>query len=676
MTRPGPQSGATSGPISTIDPTSTRGTRTGRRPRRTARWRHTVIVVAALALLLPIALVGNSQTAQAKASVPDVAALAGDLAEQELSWETCDFGDPDYNDAFNGPNVKCATVQVPRDWHDPDNGKTWDIRISHVSNIEVDNPRYKGTVFANPGGPGGSGLVWGPALSQIAPDLRPYHNFVGFDPRGVGQSSHAECSYEWDPTSSDPYAEVKAAGEACSADEDVQTISTEQTVYDMDFIRHLLGAPKLSYIGYSYGTWLGTWYENVFGAKYGDKFLLDSSIDSREPTLEETWNLQPIARDRQFRLHMINWIARHDATFELGEDPQAINDRYFDATAKLDPDVVFLIWALLGGTAAFSNNDYYPLAGEVVKILIEEGESAEQDADTKSESNKAGSNTSESNPADEATDLLTKIGKQTSGKQKQRVTEAKERIAPLTSVPTKSAKTKGAQQRSAEQPQATETGTLDSPFDFIRCNDGQWTQGTAYWERHNKKWAKKAPLSNQWGLLDMPICAFWQTDNLMPVADKSFPDTVILQGEMDSQTAWEGGYRAGTKLPNTRFIAIDNESTHGVFPYGTEAVDRKVINFFLDGKLPKNISVAQALPLPEDDITYESWARLNKKAKHVGGEIVSPWTPAKGPGAKRPADSAVRELMAEAASDQLLRDRVQKWYGTEGVEALEESGTL
>jgi pimeloyl-ACP methyl ester carboxylesterase len=610
---------------------------------------------------MPIAVIGATTTAEAKSAVPDVAELAGDLAAQELSWETCDFGDPAYNEAFNKPNVKCATVEVPRDWHHPDNGKTWDIRISHVSNIDVDNPRYQGTVFANPGGPGGSGLVWGPALTQLAPDLAPYYNFVGFDPRGVGQSSHAECSYEWDPASTDPNAEVKAAGEACSTDEDVRTISTEQTVYDMDFIRHLLDAPKLSYLGYSYGTWLGTWYENVFGAKYGDKFLLDSSIDSREPTLEETWNLQPIARDRQFKLHMINWIARHDASYELGEDPQAIHDRYFAATAKLDPDVVLLIWILLGGASAFSNNDDYPLAGEVVKILIEEGEAASTAARA----------AARANPADRASDLLTKIEKRSSGSEKSRVQQAKDRIAPLTSVPTRSTP-----ESEAKRPRATETATLDSPFDFIRCNDGQWTQGTAYWQKHNEKLARKAPLSNQWGLLEVPICAFWQTGTLMPVADDSFPDTIVIQGEMDSQTAWEGGYNAGTKLPNTRFIAIDNESTHGAFPYGTEAVDRKVINFFLDGKLPKNITVAQALPLPEDEITYESWAPLNNKAKHVSGEISSPWTPAERATKTLRASTVGKELLADATSDQLLRQQVLKVYGPEGVEALEESGTL
>src|SRR3990170_4701065 len=132
----------------------------------------------------------------------------------------------------------------------------------------------------------------------------------------------------------------------------------------MDFIRHLLEAPKLSYIGYSYGTWLGTWYENLFGAKYGGRFLLDSSIDTTQATLQPTWDLQPIARDRQFSMHMINWIARHDDRYGLGEDPYKIKERYFAATAKLDPFVITLVWVLLGGAGAFGYNGDYPLAGD------------------------------------------------------------------------------------------------------------------------------------------------------------------------------------------------------------------------------------------------------------------------------------------------------------------------
>lgn len=633
----------------------------GRASRPRSSWRRWIGLLLAPALAVSSAVYATSTPASAAAKVPNVAKLAGDLAQQKLTWEKCDFGDPALNDRFNVPNVSCATVVVPRDWHDPGNGKTWDIRISQAKNIDPDNSRYQGTMFVNPGGPGGEGLIWGPVMQERTPDLNPYYNYVGFDPRGVGQSSHASCSYEWDSASTDPYAELKAAGKACSTNADVRTISTEQTVYDMDFIRHLLKAPKLSYVGYSYGTWLGTWYENVFGAKYGGRFLLDSSIDTTQPTLQSTWDLQPIARDRQFTMHMINWIARHHETYGLGEDPYKIRERYFAATAKLDPFTVLLAWALLGGAGAFGNNADYPLAGDVVQLLIEFGESEGTARTAAAE-----------NPAVTADTMLATIEKTATKQQRSKIKDARKQIAPLTELATAEQN----RQRSARSAETTETGVFEDPFDMIRCNDGQWTQGSAYWEEHNARQAKKAPLSNQWGLLDVPLCAYWRTNTLMPVADENtFPDTVLLQGELDSQTGWEGGYRAGTKLPNTSLITIDNEGSHGHFPYGTEQVDRPIINYFLTGKQPKDIAVTQALPLVQDAKTYQSWAKLNKKAKHVGGTVTSPWVPAEA-GTKINASDAGADLLAAGLSEQLLRERVREVYGEKGVDALNRNGTL
>lgn len=618
-----------------------------------ASWRRAVALTVAPAVVLSVGAVGVSTPSPAQAApaakVPNVAKLAGQLAKQKLNWETCDFGSQALNDRFNKPNVKCATVEVPRDWHNPTNGKTWDIRISQAKNQETTSARYKGTIFANPGGPGGSGLPWGPAMQERTPDLNPYYNYVGFDPRGVGQSSIASCEFTWDPESKDPNARAKALGQQCSQNEDVKTINTEQTAYDMDFIRHLLKAPKLSYVGYSYGTWLGAWYENVFGARYGDKFVLDSSTEVTDPTLQATWELQPIARDRQFDKHMLRWIARHDAEYGLGTDAAALRERYFTATANLDPFVILLYWALLGGAGAFGNNADYPVAASVVQLLIEAGEGTD------------GSAQAAKNPAKATDKVLAEAEEAATGTTKAEITAARERLAPLTTLPTTEQRAAKAGIAAAEQ-----TETTSDPFDFIRCNDGQWTQGAAYWDNYATKTAKKARLTNSWGLLTVPVCAFWRTSNTMPVADAAtFPQTIVVQGELDSQTGWETGYASGTKLPNTSFIAIDNEGSHGHFPYGTEAVDRPIYDFFLKGKQPKDITVTQGLPLPAEDVTYESWAKLNKKAKHVPVEDLSPWTPT-----RIKASTAGDEELADITAEALIQQKVAQIWGDRGTRAF------
>lgn len=218
----------------------------------------------------------------------------------------------------------------------------------------------------------------------------------------------------------------------------------------------------------------------------------------------------------------------------------------------------------------------------------------------------------------------------------------------------------------------------DDPFDMIRCNDGQWTQGAAYWNAWNKKMAAKNPLSRAWGVYNAaPACAFWRTQNLMPVATAAFPRTVVIQGEMDSQTAWETGYDAGTGLPNTSHIAIDNEGGNGHFPYGTEAVDRPVYNYFLSGKQPADIKVTQALPLITETGTYETWKKLNKKAVHTGPLAVSPWnlvagTPSPTAGAAKLA--ADNSALSAASFRGELERFVRNNYGEAGVKALRAAG--
>ncbi|MFD7291206.1 hypothetical protein [Streptomyces sp. NPDC059863] len=80
---------------------------------------------------------------------------------------------------------------------------------------------------------------------------------------------------------------------------------------------------------------------------------------------------------------------------------------------------------------------------------------------------------------------------------------------------------------------------------------------------------------------------------------------------------FERGWAAGTALPNTSLIAVDNASVHGAFPYGTEEVDRPVIDFLLAGDRPAQTIVAAGKPLPLEGSTYESWTPLDENAEHA-----------------------------------------------------------
>ena len=118
--------------------------------------------------------------------------LVGDLLDQELAWEACDFGSPALNTRFGAiPGTACADVTVPRDWKDPQDGHTITVRVAKTETSKG-NPDRQGIALVNPGGPGGSGLPWGPAMAERAPELAEQYDFIGFDPRGVGQSTALE----------------------------------------------------------------------------------------------------------------------------------------------------------------------------------------------------------------------------------------------------------------------------------------------------------------------------------------------------------------------------------------------------------------------------------------------------------------------------------------------------
>src|SRR5215471_19890357 len=90
-----------------------------------------------------------------------------------------------------GP-FECGTVQVPLDYDSP-NGTT--ISLAVVRLPATDPAHRIGSLFLNPGGPGGSGVDYTlfAGLSLYTPEVRAKFDLVGFDPRGVNRSTALRC---------------------------------------------------------------------------------------------------------------------------------------------------------------------------------------------------------------------------------------------------------------------------------------------------------------------------------------------------------------------------------------------------------------------------------------------------------------------------------------------------
>ncbi|MEH0938266.1 alpha/beta hydrolase [Micromonospora psammae] len=187
----------------------------------------------------------------------------------KLDWYAC------YGDA------ECATVRLPLDYDKP-KGATTEIALLRVK--ARDQQARIGSLFLNPGGPGGSGTDIALAAPYFLSDeLLDRFDIVGIDPRGVAASENLRCfpsvkeqtrayaglnvAFPWTKAEEKAYvASSKAVGRACSTTGRPLSgaMSTAEVARDMDVLRRAVGDKKLNFLGFSYGSALGQYYANMF----------------------------------------------------------------------------------------------------------------------------------------------------------------------------------------------------------------------------------------------------------------------------------------------------------------------------------------------------------------------------------------------------------------------------
>jgi pimeloyl-ACP methyl ester carboxylesterase len=202
----------------------------------------------------------------------------------KIAWSPCYQGFGPY---------ECGTVQVPLDY---DNLGVAAVSIALIR-LPASDPVHKiGTLFFNPGGPGGSGvdfILGMGAYIAYSEEVRAQFDIVAFDPRGVGRSTALRCygaDKQWQYW---PYVFPMTEGEEEIWREVDETLanqcdqrgsklydhmSTADAARDLDLLRQAVGDEKLHYVGYSYGTYLGMTYINLFPQNVG-RVILDGNID-------------------------------------------------------------------------------------------------------------------------------------------------------------------------------------------------------------------------------------------------------------------------------------------------------------------------------------------------------------------------------------------------------------
>lgn len=223
---------------------------------------------------------------------PDTEGVSEELLEfygQTLSWQDC------------GDGFDCTYVTAPLDWENPSSGETIEL---YVVRHQAEGTAI-GSLLTNPGGPGSSGadFIYGSLDYAVGEDLIENYDVIGFDPRGVGESTAVSCfdaaemdAYLYDIPSAERGTEEweaelldahQAFADACEANSGgiLPYITTVNSARDMDLIRAVLGDEQLNYLGYSYGTFLGATYADLYPDKAG-RLVLDGAIDPSTSGLE------------------------------------------------------------------------------------------------------------------------------------------------------------------------------------------------------------------------------------------------------------------------------------------------------------------------------------------------------------------------------------------------------
>ncbi|MFD6287136.1 alpha/beta hydrolase [Streptomyces anthocyanicus] len=261
------------------------------RAHRSLRAYGTLFAVAGL--LVSACSAGSSTTAASPAgsvalhALPEAtpSALAPYYA-QRPKWRDCGVA-----------GFECGTLKAPLDYAEPAKG---DIRLAVARKKATGPGKRIGSLLVNPGGPGGSAVDYLQSYAGIGypAKVRARYDMVAVDPRGVARSEPVECltgkrmdAYTQTDTTPDnaretaelvdAYKEFAAACGQRSANL-LRHVSTVEAARDMDVVRAALGDEKLSYVGASYGTFLGATYAGLYPERVG-RLVLDGAMDPSLP---------------------------------------------------------------------------------------------------------------------------------------------------------------------------------------------------------------------------------------------------------------------------------------------------------------------------------------------------------------------------------------------------------
>jgi pimeloyl-ACP methyl ester carboxylesterase len=563
----------------------------------------------------PHAIAADAAASRHQPSDPATPAIPQRYLDQQISWSVCPF-DATVKQLYPAaPTTNCATVMVPMDWHNPDAHRDVRVRIA----FSRATGQSRGLMASNPGGPGGAGLTLSAALAIDKPQLFSDYDLLGFDPRGFGQSEPLQCLTTTEelaalPTTPDykertaqthrtEIAEARLLAKACSATEFGQFVSSQQTVYDMDFLRALLGYRLMNFIGYSYGTWLGGWYADTYPQRVG-RLVLDSNMDWTH-TQWQNVNFDPFSFQRRRDTQLLPWIARHadQITDPLGTTPRQVLARYDQIRAQLVAMVKAGTSSVRGdgldGNVASAIYGNVRFIRATLDILVHDEYVKAPSASGEIEAGHVERAWARLAPALQQYDTLAAI------KSRYGI-PATAALDTAGSVVVTRTSTLAAARASATADRASDAVVnLGAIGTTVRCNDTAWEDDPRFYTREADKMTRLYPF---FGYLNgVPMCAFWPhapQDRKLDLTGS--PRILMITSELDPATAYEGALRTHRDTARvTRLVSIDDEGQHGQY-IGSPSACAEAFGdrFVFTGELPGRDEICGTTPLPEDGSVY------------------------------------------------------------------------